>query len=202
MLRPEDGIIVPARWRTLGHPGFFGKDRDEQFRQWDNEPGVGKWRIAWKFAGRDHSFDDVFWGVFVAGYTQYFLRNPAEAGHIVNNFAYTYDKTPIDRPTAFDPNALRNKAGIENQFHHVALNIALSDFLGLEFRGPSPLQVRDGKQNVPKDQWPAGWRWGPGHIRAPHPELIPEVTLSNRWWTQGTIEDLYQSAKVLQVAEN
>lgn len=39
----------------------------------------------------------------------------------------------------------------------------------------------------------------PGRIPAAYPEMIPNIVLENSWWQPGSIEELYQKAKVLQI---
>ena len=187
------------KWVTQGHPGFFGKERDQRFSEWNQQYGEDGWRIAWELAnGEVLDFEQVFWQVYVAGYVQYFLLKPEEAAFLTANYSYTYDKDFITRAQAFDPYALHNQPGIRNQFHHVSLNVALEWFLDKSFRGQEPLQVREGKLGVSKDAWPDGWKWSPGRIPAIRRDLIPEVNISG-WWQESTIEHLYQAAKVLQI---
>ncbi|NMB56876.1 hypothetical protein GYA19_02985 [Candidatus Beckwithbacteria bacterium] len=186
-------------WKDEKKPiGFFGKNRDKQYRNWDQEYGEGKWRIVWLLAdGRILNFDDIF-ELYVESYEKYFKEHSDEALKIVQGYSYTYDKTPISFEEAFNPYALLDKPDIPNQFHHVAINIALAQRLGLKFKGLEPLQVRDGKADQSKENWPEGWQWGPGHIPVCDQSLIPMVELEG-WWNEGSIEDLYQKAKTLQV---
>lgn len=186
-------------WVNKRQPvGFFGGGREQQFASWNNEFGDGKWRVSWVLAdGTALNFDQMF-QLYVEGYAEYFRKHPEEAVEITQNYSYAYDKTPISADSAFDPHALLNKPDLPNQFHHVALNLALTENLGLKFQGDVPLQVRDGKPDQPVESWPKGWKWGPGHIPFHDPSLIPKVELQG-WWDQGSIEDLYQKAKTLQV---
>mgnify|MGYP001571612736 CR=1 len=185
-------------WVTVGHPGYLGKNKDERFATWDKEYGVDKWQIAWQLAnGEVLNFDQIFQH-YVGGYTLYFENHLDEALFLTDNFSYGYDKDPITKEEAFNPRALVNVPGRPNQFHHVALNFALEFYLGLEFKGKEPIQIREGKSNTDPATWPAGWAWGPGRIPATHPELIPAIG-QPLWWQPGSIEDLYQSAKILQI---
>lgn len=183
---------------TVEHPGYAGKRKDDQIALWNQEYGEGNWRLVWELAdGEVLDYEGVFWKVYVPGYVRYFLDHPDEALFLTANFSYAYDKEQIDRDAAFDPYALYDKPGHPNQFHNVALNIALEYFLGLPFKGTRPIQVREGKPGTPNHLQPEGYLWSPGRIATVRPELIPEGI--EGWWNKGTIEDLYQSAKVLQV---
>ena len=191
-------------WITVERPGYQGKRKDEDFARWNREFGEGSWRIAWELKNRQTlDYEGVFYKIYVPGYVKYFLNHPNEARFLADNYAYSYDKNFISREQAFDPYALYNKPGIVNQFHNVALNIALEWYIGIPFLGNRPIQVREGRKDTPKSEWPEGWYWSPGRISAVRPDLIPDDTRPENdekiWWGKGTIEDLYQTAKVLQV---
>lgn len=186
-------------WETVGRPGYQGKSKDEQIAGWNKMYGEGNWRLAWQLADGEiiTSYERIFWH-YVRSYAQYFEDNLDEALYLTSHFSYAYDKDLISKEEAFDPFALYQKPGRPNQFHNVALNYALEYIHGLEFTGPEPIQVREGKPNTDPETWPAGWRWSPGRIPSISPELIPEPSISS-WWQPGSIEDLYQSAKILQI---
>jgi hypothetical protein len=186
-------------WLTVAHPGYFGKNRDLQIEKWNRQYGEENWRLAWELKdGQVLNFERFFWQVYVASYTQYFLHHPDELSFITENYSYTYDKDLVSRADAFDPYTLYGKPGESNQFHHVALNIALEWFLETPFKGSKPLQVRQGKPGTTESSWPKGWRWSPGLIPAVRADLIPSLSMTG-WWQEGTMEHFYQSAKVLQV---
>ena len=88
----------------------------------------------------------------------------------------------VSKEEAFSPYAKYDKPGTVNQFHNVALNIALEERLGRPFTGSRPIQVREGKPGTDPATWPEGWRWSPGRIAAAHPELIPEEVIFDSAW--------------------
>lgn len=189
---------MKPEWLTIEHVGYQGENKDEHEKRWSGLYGRNNWRIIWRLSnGEEVDFDYMF-ERYVDGY-EYFLRtNLDEAERLSQVAAYTYDKDIISRGQAFEPKALVGKAGIVNQFHHVALNIALEDRVGIKFKGDQPIQVREGKPGTPVEAWPVGWRFSPGRIACCQPELIPKVEIKG-WWQENSIEDLYQSTKVLQI---
>lgn len=188
----------PQVWVTVGHPGYLGKNKDQQIAAWNQEYGDGSWRLVWQMEnGEVQDFAEVF-TQYVESYAEYFRQHPEEAQYLTQNFAYTYDKELISKEEAFDPFFLFEKPGHPNQFHNVALNIALENILELPFQGENPLQVREGNPGTDPTSWPAGWRYSPGRISTSRPENIPQTELSG-WWQPGSIEHLYQSTKVLQI---
>ncbi len=193
IVKPKPG------WQVVERPGFQGKKKDEQVARWNQQYGEGNWRMAWQLRnGEIYRYEQIFYNFYVAGYVRHFLDHPDEADLLTRQFSFAYDKDLITRQQAFDPYALYNRPHKPNQFHNIALNIALELFLGIPFRGVLPIQVREGKPGTPKEEWPAGWRWSPGRIMAVRQDLIPQNDIQG-WWQPGSIEDVYQAAKVVQV---
>lgn len=202
---------MSIEWKTVERIGYVGGDRDAYNKSWNIQHGHGNWRIAWETKeGTIEQFEDIFWKVYVPGYAEYFRSHMDEARFITNSYSFAYDHDLIEKPEAFNPKALYEKPNTHsNQFHHVALNIALEWNLGLQFRGQEPLQVREGKAKLvyvgnsvleDKSSFPAGWRWSPGRIPAIRYDLVEKPRQG--WWQPGSIEDFYQSTKVLQVKSN
>lgn len=191
-----------ANWETVERPGFLAKGRDDQYREWNKKFGTGKWRIAWQLAdGTLLQYPGIFYQGFVAGYVNFFQQFRGDLEHITTYYSYTYDKDdPGNKADAFNPYFFYNKEGSVNQIHHAALNIAAEIFLGVVFKGNEPLKVRGVKEGTPISEWPRGHIWHPGRIPAVRPDLIPAVETSSKWgWEEGSIEELYQKSKVLQV---
>ncbi len=186
-------------WKIVERPGYQGKSRDGQIARWNAKYGEKAWEIAWELRnGQMCRFEDMFYRFYVPGYVQHFLRHPSEALYLSRSFSYAIDKDPVSYTDAFDPFALYDKPGSPNQFHNVALNIALEYHLGLPFNGLEPIQVREGKPGSDSSTWPLGWRWSPGRIASVRQDLIPQNDTQG-WWQSGSIEDLYQKAKVVRI---
>lgn len=200
-----------CEWLTVDRPGYFGSSKDTKSKFWDEEYGENNWRIIWQTKDREMSFDDIFWKIYVPGYAEYFRIHQDEARLITSSHSFTYDKDLIAKEEAFNPRALYEIPNRANQFHHVALNIALEWHLGLPFRGREPLQVREPKhsavysENATLAHWQAAapasvaWKWSPGRIPTLRYDLVEKSQPG--WWQPGSIEDFYQSTKVLQVRQ-
>ncbi len=184
-------------WEIVNRPGYQAKNRDTQTALCNEQYGQGNWRLAWILEnGEILNFEKVFYCIYVPGYTKYFNEHFDETKWITDNFSYGYDKDPVTKPEAFDPYTLYSKPGRVNQFHHVALNIALEYYLGVSFKGQEPLQIREGKPGTDCKCWPKGWYWSPGRIPTVRPDLIPQTDIKG-WWQEGTVEAVYQKAKTL-----
>ena len=182
------------------HPGYLGARRTAKEQEWTEQFGKDGWRFRWQTKeGRILDFPEVF-QVYVDGYVQYFEQHRDEAEFLVKNFSFGYDYDMINKQQAFDPFALYDRPGVRNQFHNVAFNIAVERVTRKEFEGTEPIQVRDAKPGTPIEERPAGWKWSPGYIPCVDQSIIPSVELDGeQWWENGSVEDFYQRAKVLQV---
>jgi len=189
-------------WKVIKRPGYFGSKKGEMENEWNQTYGLGNWRVSWVTAeGKHLSYEDII-DIYIDGYANYFIAHPDEAAYITSHFSYGFDLDFQTKKEAFDMYALFEKPGKRNQFHQVAFNIALENRLQLPFRGKNPVQVRDAKPGTPENERPLGWKWNPGVIPCPHPEQIPtDIEFVNPWWEKGSIEDFYQSTKVLEVRE-
>jgi len=180
-------------WTTVERPGYFGEDKDLKIAEWNEIYGEGNWRISHIAAdGTELTYEDII-RVYTDGYKEYFNNNPEDLDYLTKHFSYAYDLDMITKAEAYDPYAQYNKPGMINQFHHVALNIAVEE-LGYEFQGEEPVQIRY-RKGVPA----IIRRLSPGKIPCTVPELIPEVSFEKPWWKKDSIEDFYQSTKVLQI---
>lgn len=189
-------------WQVVEKPGYEGKRKDQNQLSRNQQYGEDNWRYSWQLAdGQVLDYLGIIWKIYIPGYTKYFHQHPMEAARITDKYAYGYDIDLCTKEQAFDPYALYNVPGRPNQFHHVAFNMALEWGYGRAFRGNEPLQVRAGKPETDTKTWPSGWYWHPGRIPAPRPDLIPQPAIKG-WWNPNSIEDVYQSAKVIEVRQS
>lgn len=172
------------RYKITQYPGYLGDKKELMYKAWDKK--YKKWKLRWIFENQIVSFDEIFWKVYVAGYTNYFFSNHDEAKNLATKYSYTYDKDLITKEKAFDYKYLLNKKKSNNQFHHCALNFAIKYNLNLEFNGTKPLQVR-GKDS-------GGYKWNPGFIKSTVKFTQKQI---KGWWEPNSIEAYYQSHKVL-----
>lgn len=194
--RIEEEPLPRADWITVERLS----GREEQLQKiWNREYGEGNWRLAWELTnGEVLDFESMFWTVYVAGYAQHFWLHPDQANFITQNYAYTYAKEKVNKAAAFNLQLLQQNE-VPRHFHHLALNVALEWFLALPFQGRRPLKVQEGKPGSALEKQPEGYQWSPSRIAATRPELIPQSELDEVWWQRGSLEDLFQSAKVFQV---
>ena len=179
-------------WETLAErPGYLGDNRDKYIENLNHMYGKDGWRFAWKLNdGRTLDYMGMF-ALFIRSYVLYFQSNSDIASGVTKNFEYICDKDFILKEEAFNPYHLYLKPGYCNQFHHVAINLSLV-LLDYDFNGRKAGQAREGKELD---------FLSPGRIECCCPELIPDIDVNNysNNVDKSSIENLYQSAKVIQI---
>lgn len=175
-------------WKTIERPGHFGKNRDEFYATFDKKYGKDKWRIAWQ------------WGNQVVPYLT--ACQIYEDGYYADSLGREKlwkELTRIARDV-FDHQESNVKSGLdyliqEGTATHLQ-DIAIRRVLlrrGWEFKGDELVQIRSHK-----DFW--GKNLSPGKVPFHLPELIVKPQLAS-WWNINSVEDFYQSNKVLQTRE-
>lgn len=176
-------------WKTIKRPGYFGEKRDEILKSYDEEYGTDNWRLAWQ------------WGVTVVNWEYACLIY--EQGYFKDSFireelwkdliskakdVYDYDKSDVKSGLDY---LVQN--GPATHLQDIAIRRTVSQ-RGWRFEGKRLIQIRG-----------HGKKWGknlsPGKVKFHLPELIVAPHLEG-WWGYDSIEDFYQSNKVLQVKES
>ena len=192
-------------------PGYQGPRRDADYKRWDETYGKGNWRLAWiDNQGTEYTIEDIVFKVYAEGYAEHFRKHPEELEWVLVNYGYAYDFDIIPKEKAWDLYHLYQKPGVENQFHHVAFNYAITDILKKVYKGTKPLHVRPAEPGQPESSWPEGWKWHPGRVMLTsyYQSLLPETELTdktqqkaNEWYSKNSIEHFYQASKALLVQQ-
>ena len=173
-------------WKTFGRPGFSGKDRDIKHAQWDREYGEGNWRIVWTWNGGIITRDFAYQLYEDGYYADSFKREDAWRNllEIAND---VYDLEPLDVESCLDYSIQK---GIATHLQDISIRRVIKR-RGWDFRGSELVRVRKHE-----DYW--GNLFSPGRVPFHIPHLIESPHI-DWWWDYNSIEDFYQSNKVLQV---
>ncbi len=203
-------VTITSKEEIVERPGYQGSRRDADYKRWNTTYGKENWRLSWiDSKGTEYTIEDIVFKVYAEGYAEYFHKHHHELDDVLTNYGYAYDLDMIPKEKAWDLYYLYQKPGVENQFHHVAFNYAITNILNKEYKGTKPLHVRPGEPEQPEVQWPEGWKWHPGRILLTPYYLsrIPETILSdknnekaNEWYSKNSIEHFYQASKALLVS--
>lgn len=175
-------------WRTVSRPGYFGKKRDQFRGQWNRQYGEGNWRIEWQWGARTVPFDAAVL-LYEDGFYADSVRREPLWQSLVEVASDVYDIDPSDAESAFD---YRVQKGPATHLQDIAVRRVVLR-RGWEFEGPELVQVRSNADGI-------GRHFSPGRIPFHMPERIAEPRLEG-WWLGGSVEDFWQSNKVLQVRQ-
>jgi len=175
-------------WKTIGRPGFFGEKRDETFKQYNEKYGEGNWKIAWKW--KDEYLPHITaCQIYEDAYYSDSFRREDLWKELIKEAKDVYDHHESDIESGLD---YLVQKGAATHLQDIAVRRVVMR-RGWKFQGDKLIQIRSHKE-----YW--GEKLSPGKVKFHLPELIIEPRLEG-WWDDYSIEQWYQSAKVLQIKE-
>jgi len=181
----SDSAGTPARWRTIGRPGYAGARGPELRAALDAEHGAGRWRIAYQWDGGVISRDEALLH-YAEAYRRFLEAHPDTLDWLVCAASDVYDLEPRDVESGLDFSVQR---GAATHLQDIAVRRAVAA-LGRRFQGTELVRIRG--------RGSAGYRLNPGVVPFHAPEAILKPELVG-WWQPGSIESFWQSNKVLEV---
>lgn len=180
-------------WETIGRPGYFGRKRDEKVAALNREHGEGKWRLAWilnnsGWGETTHTFFNACRHYYEESYFWHLSQRPQEV-ELICSYGECYDNAKTNVECGLD--YMRQEA-YSTHIQDIAVRNVLRR-LDRWFQGPPDklLQIRS------KDS--EGFRFGPGNVPFAWHTSIQQPSLCPSWATIGSVEDFWQSNKMLQV---
>jgi hypothetical protein len=173
-----------AEWRTIGRPGYFGRQRDEISARYDAEHGKDNWRIVWGWKGESILFPEACL-VYEEAYFNDSMRRQELWRELVRAASDVYDMDKTDCASGLD---YLIQANTGTHIQDIAIRRVVAR-RGWRFTGDMPVRVRS------KERW--GRHLSPGRVRFHEPGHITVPHLEG-WWDRDSVEDFYQSNKLLQ----
>ena len=173
-------------WETIERPGYSGKKRDEKYAGWDGKYGRDNWRIAWLWNGgaveREFSYH-----LYETSYGFDSFKREDLWKELLKEACDVYDMSQKDTESGLDYFIQQD---IATHLQDIAIRRVVAT-RGWRFEGSKLVQIRSHDE-----------RWGkllsPGKVHFHLPELIVSPHLKG-WWDCDSVEDFYQSNKVLQL---
>jgi len=164
--------------------------RREEIRQLNEEFGPGNWRLVWVDGQRELEFLDACREFYEEAYFRHLSARPDDLDFICS-FGECIDNAPTNVSCGCD---YSKQETFSTHIQDIAVRNVLRR-LGRSFNGPagSILVIRTRDDN--------GWRFGPGNIPYYESSVIIQPSLRPWWARQGSVEDFWQSNKVLQVKQ-
>jgi len=173
-------------WITTERPGYFGKKRDEFYRLSDEKFGKENWRIMWQWNGGTIPFI-VACQLYEDGYYADSFRRESLWKELASVAKNVYDHQESDVQSGLD---YLIQSGDATHLQDIAIRRVMLR-RGYNFEGDALVQIR-GRAGY----W--GQNLSPGKVPFHLPELIISPHLEN-WWSYNSIEDFWQSNKILQI---
>ena len=175
-------------WKTIEKPGYFGKKRDQKYKEFNQTYGEDNWRLAYTW--NNEIIDREFaLKIYEDGFYEFLKNNPETLEWLIKTASDVYD-TAESNAGSLDYNIQETP---NNHIHDISIRRAVYR-LGKAFQGDHLVHVRG--------EGTEGYRLMPGKIPFHLPQLIEQPQLEKWWWEPNTVEAFYQSNKVLQVKLN
>ena len=179
-------MVEEIIWETVVRPGFFGKEKIKIIQGYNDKYGGGNWRISWIWDGRVIE-DELAYQLYEDGYYADSFENEDKWKELIKAARDVYDHHPSDVYSGLD---YLIQTGTATHLQDISVRRVLMR-RGWKFEGNELIQVR--KHST---YW--GALFSPGKIPFHLPELIVDPHLEE-WWDYDSVEDFYQSNKILQV---
>ena len=173
---------------TIERPGYFGRKKDSLIKTYNDMYGLGNWRISWGWLDKVVDFHFAC-HLYEDGYYNDSFRREDLWEELIKEAFDVYDIDKLDVDSGFDYLHQKSKA---THLQDIAIRRVVSR-RGWKFAGNKLIQVRSHST-----YW--GKELSPGKVAFHLPEHIVEPRLE-KWWDKNSIEDFYQSNKVLQIKD-
>ncbi|MBN2574456.1 MAG: nicotinate (nicotinamide) nucleotide adenylyltransferase [Deltaproteobacteria bacterium] len=188
---PIDGVrttLDGVAWQIITRPGYVGHRGARAGADNDVRFGKGGWTIAYLWGGGVIGRDAAL-SLYEDAYVHHLERHPDVLDWLCATASEVYDTAPTNVASRLDFHA---QEGGPTHLQDVALRRALLR-LGRAFRGDHLVQIRG--------RGSEGYRLNPGVVAFHAVDRIVRPTLPG-WWQAGSVEDFWQSNKVLLAASD
>ena len=174
---------------VIRQPGQFGKKKTVHFKNYDQQFGVGNWRVAWDVSQRDClPFIDMATLFYEEAYMAHLCLHPELWRDLCQEAVDIYDDHPTNVLSGLDYSIQQTDC---THVQDISIRRCLTR-AGLPFVGNSLVQIR---HHLADNRW--SLPLSPGIVEFHMPNLLP-ATRKIGWWNRGSVEDFYQSCKVIQ----
>jgi hypothetical protein len=173
-------------WRAIERPGQLGKKRDTVLKGYDERYGKENWRLVWNWEGDVVPFS-VACMIYEDGYYADSFKREELWKELASVAKDVYDQRESDIKSDLDYAVQKGPA---SHLQDISIRRVMKR-RNWKFEGTELIQIRSHNK-----YW--GGKLSPGRVPFHMPEQITEPHLEGGW-NQNSIEDFYQSNKVLQV---
>lgn len=174
-------------WETIERLSYFGKKRDTIHDQFNAKYGVGNWRIAWQFGSQALPFQTAI-QIYEDAYYEYLKIDRGALEQLLQEAREVYDNAETNVNSGLDYSIQENNS---NHYQDISVRRVVLR-LGRSFKGNELVQIRHQSDSM------VGSLLSPGRVPFHLPSLIV-IPAKEGWWGKYTVEEFWQSNKILQV---
>lgn len=180
-------IIDGNNWHEVERPGYFGRHRDDKYREYDQRFGPGRWQLAWHLSGAIYLelqeavmlYEDAYWQFLASS------RDVLDELQSACSNVYDDDVSNVSSGTDYS----RQETG-RTHLQDIAIRRCMLR-LGLWFSGSGLLRIRDRE-----GEHPLSLTLSPGRVPFHMPWLLLGPQTAG-WWEPGSVESFWQTKKTL-----
>ncbi len=196
-MRIQD-LRIPGGWEVApdpdGRPGHLGSRRNEKYVEWNSRYGENTdrephWELKWAWENGLLVPEPVAWSIYEDAYCCYAEKSPGRWRRLLRRARDIYD-SGLSNLGATD---YSKQEGDSNHYQDIAVR-RVAAMMGWSFEGDRYIQIRHHHTEF-------GRKFSPGKVEFHRPDLIlrPRPDWWRVWWDDKTVEDWYQSNKLLLV---
>ena len=166
---------------------YFGKKRDQIQAGFDSKYGKGHWRIAWQLGSNVLTFNEAI-QIYEDAYYEYLKEDRLLLEKLIHEASEVYDNAETNVNCGLDYSKQENNS---NHYQDISVRRVVMRF-GRKFEGKKLVQIRHQSESL------VGESLSPGRVPFHLASLILEPR-NKGWWQDWTVEEFWQSNKILQV---
>lgn len=170
-------------------PGLFGEERERRIIEYNNEYGIGNWELGWKFDSRVLDLESAL-KLYEMSYQIHFLGNRIIWNDLVKKAKDVWVENFSDIESGLDYSLQKAKAA---HYEDIAIRRVLKEN-NRNFKGEFLVRVRGDSEYL------CGKLLSSMYLPFVAPNYIEEPRLAG-WWKRDSVEDFWQSNKVLLVKD-
>jgi hypothetical protein len=166
--------------------GYFGFKKKKIITDLNEKYG-DRWKLMWKW-GSINIKQDFAIQLYEDAYLKFLEQNTPLLDWVINTAKDVYDLSISNIDSGLDYNIQEDKY---THLQDIAVRRAILR-LGCEFKGDKLIQIRGNDSE--------GYVLNPGQVPFHLPDMIVKPSLKG-WWKEDSVEDFYQSNKIIIIPE-
>jgi len=170
-------------------PGLFGEKKKKKVRDYNDLYGLDNWKVCWKYDSRILDLDSAL-KLYEMSYSLHFMSNRIIWNDLIKRARNVWVEEESDMESGLDYSIQEAEA---NHYEDIAIRRVLG-YWGRTFKGEDLVRVRGDSDLL------CGKLLSSQYVPFIAPAYIEEPRLDG-WWKINSVEDFWQSNKILLVKD-